>query len=153
MDGTERPIRRPSGQDAQRPYYSGKKKGHRVIVLSETFSGHIHDKTGATDYGMLTPIPDDVLIHSDLGFLGVPKDRPKGTFSLPEKKPKGRLLPDEANARNREKARRLVLVEHALGGVKRFRAVDTLRNSVKIFADRFMLIACGRWNLRVDMTV
>jgi hypothetical protein len=166
VDGTERPIRRPSGQDAQRPYYSGKKKGQRVknvvvttkkkrvIVLSKTFPGHIHEKTGATDHGICTPIPDDVLIHIDLGFFGVPKDCPKGTFSLPEKKPKGRSLSDEAKARNREKARRRVLVEHALSGVKRFRAVtDTLRNSVKTLADRFMLIACGLWNLHVDMTV
>ncbi|GAK52152.1 hypothetical protein U14_03403 [Candidatus Moduliflexus flocculans] len=164
VDGTERPIRRPSGQDAQRPYYSGKKKGHRVKnvvvttedtrvrVLSKTFSGHIHDKTGATDHGIFPPIPDEVLIHLDLGFLGVPKDRPKGTFSLPEKKPKGRPLSDEAKARNREKARRRVLVEHALGGVKRFRAVtDTLRNSLEAFADRLMLIACGLWNLHLDM--
>ena len=27
VDGTEHPIRRPTGHDAQRPYYSGKKKG------------------------------------------------------------------------------------------------------------------------------
>jgi len=164
VDGTERPIRRPTGQEAQRPYYSGKKKGHRVKnvvvtrankrvdVLSETFSGHTHDKTGAMEHGIFTPIPDDVLIHIDLGFLGVPKDRPKGTFSLPEKKPKGRPLPDEAKARNREKARRRVLVEHALSGVKRFRAVtDTLRSSVDMFADRLMVIACGLWNLHLNM--
>lgn len=135
VDGTERPIRRPTGQDAQRPYYSGKKKGHRVKnvvvttadkrvrVLSKTFSGSIHDKTGATDHGICSPIPDEVLIHIDLGFLGVPKDRPTGTLSLPEKKPKGRPLSDDAQARNREKAPRRVLVEHALSGVKRFRAL------------------------------
>ncbi len=165
VDGTERPIRRPTGQDAQQPYYSGKKKGHRiknvivttkdkrVNVLSQTFSGHIHDKTGANEHGIFTPIPKEVLVHLDLGFLGIAKDHPTGTFSLPEKKPKGRPLSDEAKARNREKARRRVLVEHALSGVKRFRAVtDTLRNSLDTFADRFMLIACGLWNLHLDMT-
>ncbi len=165
MDGTERPIRRPTGQEAQKPYDSGKKKGHRVkhvvvttkdkrvIVLSDTFAGHSHDNTGATDYGVFTPIPDEVLVHLDLGFLGVPKDHPKGRCSLPEKKPKGRPLSDDAKSRNREKARRRVLVEHALSGVTRFRALtDVLRNSLKPFADRFMLIACGLWNLHVEMT-
>ena len=84
--------------------------------------------------------------------MGIPKDFPKGTFSLPEKKPKGRPLSDDAKARNREKARRRVLVEHALSGVKRFRAVtDVLRNSLAPFADRLMLIACGLWNLHLDM--
>jgi hypothetical protein len=166
VDGTERPIRRPSGKDAQKPYYSGKKKGHRVknlvvttarkrvLMLSETFPGHTHDKTGANEQAIFEPIPKDVQVHLDLGFLGVPKERPEGTFSIPDKKPKGRPLSDDAKASNRAKARRRVLVEHALGGVKRFRAVtDVLRNALDVFADRLMIVACGLWNLHVEMAV
>jgi hypothetical protein len=164
VDGTERPIRRPTGHEQQRPFYSGKKKGHRVknivvtderkrvLVLSDTFPGHTHDKTGANEHAIFEPIPKDVQVHIDLGFLGVPKERPDGTFSLPDKKPKGHPLSDDAKASNRAKARRRVLVEHALGGVKRFRAVtDTLRNALHVFADRLMLVACGLWNLHVEM--
>lgn len=77
VDGTERPIRRPMGQDAQKPYYSGKKKDHRVknivvtdqrkrvLVLSDTFPGHTHDKTGADEQGIFDAIPPDVLVHID----------------------------------------------------------------------------------------
>jgi hypothetical protein len=164
VDGTERPMRRPTGQAAPKPYYSGKKKGQRaknivvtdarkrVLVLSDTFPGHPHAKTGATEQGIFEPIPKEVQVHIALGFLGIPNEHPDGTFRLPEKKPKGRPLSDDAKARKREKARRRVLVEHALGGVKRFRAVaDVLRNSVTRFADRLMLVACGLWNLHVDM--
>jgi hypothetical protein len=164
VDGTERPIRRPTGKERQQPYYSGKKKGHRVknivvtdarkrvLVLSDTFPGHTHDKTGANEQTIFVPIPHDVLVHIDLGFLGVPNEQPAGTFSVPEKKPKGRALSEDAKARNHEKARRRVLVEHALGGVKRFRAVtEVLRNSLTRFADRLMLVACGLWNLHVEM--
>jgi len=165
VDGTERPIRRPTGKDAQRPYYSGKKQGHRVKnivvtdekkrirILSDTLPGHVHDNTGATEQGIFTPIPPKVPVHLDLGFLGIPSEYPSGTFSIPEKKPKGRPLFEEATLRNREKARRRVLVEHAIGGVKRFRAVaETLRNAVNNFADRIMLVACGLWNLHVEIT-
>lgn len=164
VDGTERPIRRPTGYEAQKPYYSGKKKDHRVknivgstpkkriLVLSDTFPGHLHDKTGANTQGIFDPIPPDVLVHIDLGFLGVPKERPTGQFSLPEKKPKGHPLSADANARNQQKASRRVLVEHALGGVKRLRAVaDRLRNRLTVFADRLMVVACGLWNLHVEM--
>jgi hypothetical protein len=164
VDGTERPIRRPTGHDHQRPYYSGKKKGHRVkniivtderkrvLVVSDTFPGHTHDKTGANEQAIFDPIAKEVLVHIDLGFLGIPKECPEGTFSLPEKKPKGRALPEDAKARNQEKARRRVLVEQALGGVKRFRAVaDVLRNALDVFADRLMLVACGLWNFHVEM--
>lgn len=164
VDGTERPVRRPSGHEAQKPYYSGKKKGHRVkniavtdpstriLVLSDTLPGHIHDKTGANAQGMFDPIPNDVPIHIDLAFLGVPKEQPEKTFSMPEKKPKGKTLSLEAKGRNRQKARRRGLVEHAVGGVKRFRAVaDVFRNNLEDYADRMMLVACGLWNLHVDM--
>jgi hypothetical protein len=115
--------------------------------------GHIHDKTGATEQAIFEPIPKEMRVHIDLGFLGVPKEHPDGTFSLPEKKPKGHDLSPEAKARNREKARVRVLVEHAIGGVKRFRAVaDVLRNRLRVFADRLMLVACGLWNLHVEMS-
>ena len=156
MDGTERPIRRPTGKEQQQPYDSGKNKGHRVknivvtderprvLVLSDTFPGHPHDQTGANEQGIFAPIPNDVRVHVDLGFLGVPKERPEGTFSVPDKTPKGRALSDDAKARNGEQARRRVLVEHAIGGVKRFRAVaDVRRNSLTRCADRLMLVACG----------
>jgi hypothetical protein len=69
------------------------KKGHRVknivvtaptnriLVLSETFPGHPHDKTGANEQGTFEPIPSEVQVHIDLGFLGGPTERPEGTFS------------------------------------------------------------------------
>lgn len=165
VDGTERPIRRPTGQDAQKPYYSGKKKSHRaknvvvtdarkrILVVTETFPGHTHDKTGANDHDVFDPIPPELTVHIDLGFLGVPKERPAGRFSMPEKKPRGRPLSEEAKARNREKASRRVLVEHAIGGVKRFRAVaDVFRNNLENYADQMMLVACGLWNFHVEMT-
>jgi hypothetical protein len=164
VDGTERPIRRPTGKDRQKRYYSGKKKGPRVknlamtdptkriLVFSKTFPGHTHDKTGANEQAIFEPIPKEVLVHIDLGFLGVPKEHPEGRFSLPDKKPKGQALSADAKTRNQEKARRRVLVEHAFGGVKRFRAVtDVLRNALDVFADRLMLVACGLWNFHVEM--
>jgi hypothetical protein len=165
-DGTERPIRRPTGHEQQRPYYSGKKKGHRVknivvtdprkrvLVRSDTFPGHTHEKTGANDQAIVEPIPEKVQVHVDLGFLGVPKERPDGLFSIPDKQPNGRPLSDDAKTSNRAKARRRVLVDHALGGVKRFRAVtDVLRNALDVFADRLMRVACGLWNFHVEMAV
>lgn len=93
------------------------------LVLSDTFPGHTHEKTGANEQTIFDPIPNEVPVHLDLGCLGIPNEHPEGTFSFPEKKPKGRPLPDDAKARYQAKASRRVLVEHALGGVKRFRAV------------------------------
>ena len=61
-------------------------------------------------------------------------------------------LSADANARNQQKARRRVLVEHALGGVQRLRAVtDRRRNRLTVFANRLMAAACGVWNVHVEM--
>jgi hypothetical protein len=61
VDGTERLVHRPIGKDVQKPYYSGKRKGHRaknivvipsrkrVLMLSKTFPGSPHDKTGTNE--------------------------------------------------------------------------------------------------------
>jgi len=156
VDGTERPIRRPTGKDARKPSDSGKNKGprvnnglvttarKRVIALTDTCAGHLHDTTGANDHDLVEGIPPDVCVPVDSGVLGVPAAHPQGTFRLPEKKPNGRPLSEDANARNRTTAQRRVLVEHAMGGVKRVRAVsEVFRKAIATFADRFMLVACG----------
>ena len=63
-DATERPIRRPKDPEAQKTYYSGKKKQHtvknnflitadsKVVLLTPCYEGRIHDKRIAdmTDY-------------------------------------------------------------------------------------------------------
>jgi hypothetical protein len=127
-EGTERPIRWPTAKARQQPSSSGKKKGPRVkhlvvtaptkpmLVLSDPFPGHTPDKTGANEQAIFAPIPKEVRGHFDLGFLGIPNERPEGTVSMLDKKPKGRPRADDAQTRNREQARCRVLVAHALGG-------------------------------------
>lgn len=166
VDGTERAIRRPCCPDAQKSYYSGKKKGHRaknivmsdadkrILLLSGTLSGSTHDKRGSDEESVFDPIPPDVMVHVDSGFQGVLRQQPHLNIRIPEKKPRGGELSEEAKERNRRKASRRVLVEHALGGVKRFRAVsDVFRSNIEKYADRMMLVACGLWNLHIEMTV
>ena len=124
----------------------------RILVLSDTLPGKTHDKTGANEAAIFDLIPPTVKVHVDLAFLGVPKEQPHLQIDIPEKKPKGKSLSSNAKARNREKARRRVLIEHAFGGVKRFRAVaDIFRNNLVDNADRIMVVACGLWNLHVEM--
>ncbi|WP_287528185.1 transposase family protein [Okeania sp. SIO2C2] len=56
MDGTERPVQRPTHQEKQKLNYSGKKKRHtrkhlvavnqnkKVLLLSQAREGKLHDK-------------------------------------------------------------------------------------------------------------
>ncbi len=83
----------------------------------------------------------------DLGFTGFEKDYPDTLVIMPKKKPKGKELTADAKAWNRIVSGFRVLVEHAIGGVKRFGIVsDKFRNRKDGFDDKVMLISCGLWN-------
>jgi len=161
IDGTERPIQRPKDDEKQKENYSGKKKMHtrkniiisdkkkRIGYVSPTMNGKRHD------YGMFKEefpppsvvFPRGMALWMDLGFTGFEKDYPGTLVMMPKKKPKGKELTADANAWNRVVSGFRVLVEHAIGGVKRFGIVsDKFRNRKDEFDDKVMLVSCGLWN-------
>lgn len=85
IDGVERRRQRPKDPVKQRVFYSGKKKGHydknvivtdtrscRVVYLSPTVPGSVHDKAIADHAGVLYPVY--MTLRSDLGFEGYAPD-------------------------------------------------------------------------------
>lgn len=159
QDGTERPIQRPKHPDVQKTYYSGKKRRHtvknnvlanaqaKIAWLSETCEGKKHDKKIA-DESSLT-LPQDSRLYQDTGLQGFAL--PGVTILQPKKKPRGGHLTVEEKERNREIARIRIRVEHAIGGVKRYRIVkDQLRNWKQDFRDRVMETCCGLHNFRLN---
>ena len=159
IDGTERPIRRPKDNEAQRNNYSGKKKRHtkknivicdrhkKIGFLGKTTQGKEHDFSILKSEEVLGYIPQDVIAHCDLGFQGIQTEFPAVHSVLPQKKPRGKELSAEEKEQNRTKSRVSILVENALAGVKRLRIVSAVfRNRVKNFDDLVMLICSGLWN-------
>jgi len=159
QDGTERPIQRPKNQEAQKTYYSGKKKRHtvknnvlvkaqaKIGLLSATCEGKKHDKKIA-DETQFT-LPQGSLLYQDTGFQGFVLEGV--TILQPQKKPRGRQLTAEQKERNREISRVRIRVEHAIGGVKRYRIVkDQLRNWKQDFRDQVMETCCGLHNFRLN---
>jgi hypothetical protein len=157
LDGTERPVRRPTDDDAQRRNYSGKKKRHtrknlvvtaarQVLYLGPTEPGARSDKTLADEAKFRWP--KGTRLAADGGFAGY---APPGRADLlrPFKKPRGQPLDPFFRGWNRKLAQLRVGVEHVLAGVKRCRIVcDPLRNWREGFADTVMEVACGLHNLR-----
>jgi len=69
----------------------------------------------------------------------------------PMKKPRGRELTPEQKESNRQISSLRIRVEHAIGGVKRYRIVkDQLRNRKDDFRDRVMETCCGLHNFRLN---
>ncbi|KAA6302840.1 MAG: hypothetical protein EZS26_001010 [Candidatus Ordinivivax streblomastigis] len=71
---------------------------------------------------------------------------------MPTRKPKGKNLSEKQKQENREISSFRILVEHAIGGVKRCRIVkDRFRCYKDGFEDTVMLIACGLHNFRISL--
>ena len=158
-DGTERPIPRPKDKEAQKEYYSGKKKQHtiknivvinplcRILFLTRTCEGKKHDKKAADEAGY--DFPEGSTLFQDAGFQGFTVAGV--TVIQPKKKPRGKELTSEDKESNCAISKIRVRVEHAIGGVKRYRIVkDKIRNWKKGFRDQVMETCCGLHNFRLN---
>ena len=163
IDGQERPTQRPKDPDAQKVHYSGKKKRHtrknivvsdehrRILFLSPTAAGSQHDYTLFKESDFPDQVPDEVCSWVDLGFQGMATTYPQLNVVIPDKKPKGGELTEDQKGLNFLNASVRVVVEHAIGGVKRLNVIaQTYRNRTETLADQFMVVACGLWNYHLE---
>lgn len=164
IDGQERPTQRPQQAAAQQAHYSGKKKRHTrknivvsdehrsIVFVSPTAAGHQHDYTLLKESDLLDHLPEGVYCWVDLGFQGLATAYPHVPVVIPDKKPRGGALTDEQQANNFLKASMRVVVEHAIGGLKRLNVIAHIyRNRTQHLADQFMQVACGLWNYHLKL--
>lgn len=157
IDGTERPVQRPSSEPRQTELYSGRFKQHAfknlivsvmsvVMFLSETVSARRHDKSLADD--CLLAFPGGWLLLQDTGFQGY-EIGGGAAGAMPIKKKKDGELAGWQRDFNRLVSSKRVSVEHAIGGCKRARIVkDIYRNRREGFHDHVMLVAASLHNHR-----
>jgi hypothetical protein len=142
FDRTERPPDRPVR--GQKRFYSGKKKRHtlktqvvvararkrpgrgrqrrrvRIVAVSPTFPGSVHDKKVFDRAGVL--IPAGVAGYGDTAYLGT-------DLKTPRRKPRKGKLTARQKAGNRRVGRKRVVVEHGIGKLKIWRvAAERWRN-------------------------
>ncbi len=126
-----------------------------IVFLGRTFSGHNHD------YSMLKQeFPPDLDRFSDvdvwvhLGYQGIQSDYKGEMLEIPHKKPrKSKTNPTpeltaEQQAANYAVSQVRILIEHAIGGMKRFNIlVQRFRNRKDHFEDDSVGIWAGLGNL------
>lgn len=159
LDATEREVPRSTDQDAQRQEYSGKAKTHTaknqvlsdedgyVHFLSLTHEGTTHDKALADAEALDFPV--GLLLRQDTGYQSY---HPQGVVvSQPQKKPRKGTLTDEQKARNQAISAKRVVVEHAIGGIKRLHCLSQrLRLKGTAIRDQVMRMGTALHNLRVS---
>lgn len=157
VDGVERLKQRPKKKKTQQKTYSGKKKAHtrksvvvtdkkkRILVLTKQKSGRRHDKRLADKESVFEMIPKEVSVMADTGFIGAGKVHKN--MLIPKKRTKRNPLTYEEKEMNKLISSYRVLVEHAIGGLKRYRCMsEKLRNHKPFIDDTFILLSAGLWN-------
>jgi hypothetical protein len=158
IDGVERPIIRPSNNDVQQFFFSGKKRRHtvkndiaagindyQIKWLSETCEGKKHDKKICDDENIR--LPKGANCYYDAGFQGLKMEGVN--IYQPKKKPCGGELTPEEKKENRDISSIRVAIEHIIAGIKRCRIVkDILRNTTPNYDDVVMELACSLHNFR-----
>ena len=160
LDGMERPTIRSKKNKTQNKHYSGKKKRHtrknmiltdskkKILILTPTKHGRIHDKR-ASDKNMLgSRLPEEVSLLVDTGFVGIQKQH-QNTL-IPKKKPRGGELSLQEKAWNRLISSVRIVVEHAIGGLKRFKVVSDIFRNKNGVDDSFNYLCAGLWNLHLQ---
>lgn len=163
LDGTERKTQRPSKN--QKKKYSGKKRCHtrknsiisdedrRVLFVSPTKSGRVHDFTQLLKANILKHLPSDVTLWLDKGFMGIHEHVSDDiSIMIPHKKPPNRPLTETQKQENRVVSGIRMTIEHAIGGIKRFAATSDVYRNKKGQDDRFVELAAGLWNLHLKIS-
>ena len=161
IDGTERRVNKPKKLKVRDKLYSGKKKSHtrksivvsderkRILLLSQAKSGRRHDKRIVDKNLIAEHIPASVTAWTDTGFIGM--QHIHANTIMPKKATKNHKLTDREKQDNRVIASIRVVNEHAIGGMKRFKAAsDIYRNRLPNMDDRLMRVSAGLWNLHLQ---
>jgi hypothetical protein len=114
--------------------------------LSATYEGKANEKSLADLAGYR--LPPGSCLYQDLGFQGFVLAGV--TIVQPKKKPRGGELTPPEKATNRRISSIRIRIEHAMGGVKRYRIVkDKIRLLKDWIRDTVMETCCGLHNFRL----
>jgi hypothetical protein len=162
VDSFEQRTHRP--QRRQRAYYSGKKKAHtlksqvavdeeggRIVAVSESVPGPTADIKLLDRSRLLGRLARaGVGVLGDLAYVGIDGRHPQVAGATPRRKPRGKARPPQDRRYNRAFARRRVVVEHAIGRLRRYQALSLVnRHRRKGHAARVRAVA-GLVNRMLD---
>jgi hypothetical protein len=134
IDTFEQRVQRPRRR--QRAYSSGKKKAHtlksqvavdeesgRFVDVAESRPGPWADLKVLKRSRLLRRLPAGVGALADLAYVGMADLHPEGLGATPRRKPRGKPRPPEDRRYNRAFSRRRIVVEHAIGRLRRYQAL------------------------------
>lgn len=148
VDSTEQPCERPKDNDAQKAYYSGKKKQH--TFKNQIVSLATGDDIADVLVGEVGPRSDQSLLreqqahfHAQQGFMGDKGDQGVERTRTPQKKPRNGELSAEAKADNRDLSQDRIYIEHLIRVMKIWRIAQERFRLAKRHYQTAILVVCG----------
>lgn len=130
------------------------RKNKWISYLSRLRNGKVHDyKILQNDFPPSFNWFDKLIVHVDLGYQGFESDYSAKTVLIPfKRKKKEEELCDLKKAYNRKLAQWRIPIEHAIGGMKRYRILAERIRIKSIHQVNTILEVCaGLWNLRISL--
>jgi len=128
-------------------------KDKRILLISTSKNGKLHDKKQLDKEASLNCIPENVTSWLDKGYDGVKSDFPNHSIMIPKKKPRNGKLTDKEKEENKTISSIRIVVEHAIGGMKRFAAVSGIYRNKNGQDDQFTRVAAGLWNFHLGYAI
>lgn len=122
-----------------------------ILYLSRLYHGRVHDyEIFKEEFPKNTNWFINKTIRLDLGFIGIETDYKSRDIVIPSKNYKKKPLSEEQINSNKTKSSLRIKVEHAIGGIKRFRVLDNrLRHHDFSFYDSIIETCSALWNFYI----
>ena len=137
IDTFEQRVQRHQDRKTADQHYSGKKKQHtlksqitvneetgEICDIADSVVGPQSDIKTLEESGVLNRLPEGVGAGGDLAYVGIDKLHPQGKGVTPRRKPRGKDRPEEDVCFNRAFSRRRIVVEHTIGRLRRYEALN-----------------------------
>ena len=155
IDSTEQRRRRPGNKRKQKNVYSGKKHAHtiktqitiskrgRILDVSQSYPGRIHDKTVLQKEKTLLYLPRKTRKRMDKGYDGIIKENPRFNIILPYKRRRNSLpLTRGQKMANTIRAKHRITGEHIIARIKKYAILsDKYRSNEDDYNRHFRNIA------------
>jgi hypothetical protein len=152
-DVTEIRCNRPKDKELRKNKTSGKRKqyslkkqvsiakNHRIIAISKTYLGKVHDFNIEKQEGIISKIPKETYQPVDLGYLGINKLFPEHYVVIPPKKDKNSELTELLKELKKAHSRQRIPIEHVFASIKKFNILKNYRGRDARFDNVFDNIA------------
>lgn len=161
IDGVERKVLRAKKPKTATKCYSGKKKTHtrknivgcdekrRIIFLSKSKNGKLHDKKALDKTCLPEVLPKELTVWVDKGFRGIDK-KCKSKIMKPKHNSKKNPLSKVDKINNAIISGIRMTVEHAINGIKRFGVIANPFRNKNGLDDKFTELCTGLWNWHLN---